>query len=63
MPRPGPSRFFKTSPEIIRLAVMHYVQSPLSLRDFWDLLHQRGMEIRHWTVQYWWSRFGPMCAA
>ena len=35
-------RYFKTSPEIIRLAVMMYVRYPLSLRNVEDLLHERG---------------------
>jgi hypothetical protein len=28
-----------------------------------DLLHERGIDISHETVQYWWNRFGPMFAA
>jgi transposase-like protein len=55
-------RFFKTSPEIIRLAVMLYVRFPLSLRNVEDLLHERGIEISHETVWFWWNRFGPMFA-
>ena len=34
-------RYFKTSPEIVRLAVMLYVLCPLSLRNVEDLLHER----------------------
>ena len=56
-------RYFKTSPEIIRLAVMLYIRFPLSLRNVEDLLHARGIEISHETVCYWWNRFGPMFAA
>jgi putative transposase len=33
MIKPNPFRYFKTSPEIIRLAVMMYVRFPLSLRQ------------------------------
>jgi putative transposase len=55
-------RYFKTSPEIIRLAVMMYVRFPLSLRNVEDLLHERGIDICHETVRYWWNRFGPMFA-
>ena len=40
-------RYFKTSPEIIRLAVMMYVRYPLSLRNVEDLLHERGIDITH----------------
>ena len=53
----------KTSPEIIRLAVMLYVRFPLSLRNVEDLLHERGIEISHETARFWWNRFGPMFAA
>ena len=56
-------RYFKTSPEIIRLAVMLYIRFPLSLRNVEDLLHERGIEISHETVRYWWNRFGTMFAA
>ena len=49
----SPFRYFKTSPEIIRLAVMLYVRFPLSLRNVEDLLHERGIDagiIRFATV-------------
>ena len=58
----NPFRYFKTSPEIIRLAVMMYVRFPLSLRNVEDLLHERGIDICHETVRYWWNRFGPIFA-
>ena len=63
MPQRSPFRYFKTSPEIIRLAVMMYIRFPLSLRNVEDLLHERGIEISHETVRFWWNRFGPMLAA
>ena len=59
----NPFRYFKTSPEIIRLAVMLYVRFPLSLRNVEDLLHERGIDVSHETVRYWWNRFGPVFAA
>ena len=37
-------RSFKTSPEIIRLAVMLDVRFLLSLGNVEDLLHERGIE-------------------
>ena len=43
MTKPSPFRYFKTSPDIIRLAVMLYVRFPLSLRNVEDLLHERGV--------------------
>jgi putative transposase len=59
----SPFRHFKTSPEIIRLAVMMYVCYPLSLRNVEDLLHERGIDICHETIRFWWTRFGPLFAA
>jgi putative transposase len=59
----SPFRYFNSSPEIIRLAVMMYVKFPLSLRNVEDLLHERGIDICHETVRFWWNRFGPMFAA
>jgi putative transposase len=61
--RPDPFKGFHGSPEIIRLAVMLYVRFPLSLRNVEDLLHERGVDISHETVRYWWHRFGPMFAS
>jgi putative transposase len=63
MTKRSPFRYFKTSPEIIRLAVMLYVRYPLSLRNVEDLLHERGIHVSHEAVRFWWNRFGPMFAA
>jgi putative transposase len=63
MEKRDPFKYFKTSPEIIRLAVMLYVRFPLSLRNVEDLLHERGIDVSHETVRYWWHRFGPLFAA
>ena len=41
----NPFKYFKTSPEIIRLAVMMYIRYPLSLRQVEDILFEHG--IRH----------------
>ena len=57
----NPFRYFKTSPEIIRLAVMMYVRFPL--RQVEDLLHERGIDVSYETVRAWWNRFGPLFAA
>jgi putative transposase len=54
---------FNSSPEIIRLVVMMYVKYPLSLRNVEDLLAERGIDICHETVRFWWNRFGPLFAA
>ena len=59
----NPFRYFNSSPEIIRLAVMMYIRYPLSLRQVEDLLFERGIDISHETVRFWWNRFGPMFAA
>jgi putative transposase len=66
MPRPrkpdNPFRCFNSSPEVIRLVVMMYVRFPLSLRNVEDLLFERGIDLCHETVRFWWNRFGPMFA-
>ena len=59
----NPFKYFKTSPEIIRLAVMMYIRYPLSLRQVEDIVFERGIDICHETVRLWWNRFGPMFAA
>lgn len=46
---PSPFRYFNSSPEVIRLVVM--------------LLAERGIDICHETVRFWWNRFEPMFAA
>jgi putative transposase len=56
-------RYFNSSPEVIRLVVMMYVRSPLSLRKVKDLLFERGIDISLETVRHWWNRFGPLFAA
>ena len=58
----NPFRYFKTSPEIIQLAVMMYVRFPLSLRNVEDLLHERGIDVCHESVRLWVDRFGPIFA-
>ena len=54
----NPFRYFKTSPEIIQLAVMMYVGFPLSLRNVEDLLHERGIDVCHESIRLWVDRFG-----
>jgi putative transposase len=57
-----PFRYFNISPEVIRLVVLMYVRYPLSLRNVEDLLAERGIDISHETVRFWWNRFGPVFA-
>ncbi len=45
------------------MAVMMDIRFPLSFRNVEDLLHERGIDICHETVRFWWNRFGPMFAA
>ena len=59
----NPFRYFNSAPEIIRLTVMMYIRYPLSQRQVEDLLSERGIDICHETVRFWWNRFGPMFAA
>lgn len=42
---------------------MLYVRFPLLLRNVEDLLHERGIDVSHEAVRYWWHRFGPMFAS
>ena len=47
MPNRISSRYFKTSPEIIQLAVMLYVKFSQALRNVKDLLHERGVDVSY----------------
>ena len=49
----NPCRYFNSSPEVIRLAVMLYIRYPLSLRQVEDILFERGIDICYETVRYW----------
>ena len=62
MSKKDPFKYYKTSPEIIKLAVMYYIRYPLSLRQVEDILHERGIDICHETVRYWWNKFGTLLA-
>ena len=55
MTKHSPFRYFKTRPEIIRLAVMLYVRFPLSLLNVDDLLHERGIMLCQSEFTYFWS--------
>ncbi|MDA9099631.1 IS6 family transposase [Planktomarina sp.] len=63
MTKRSPFCYSKTSPEVTRLAVMMYVRFPLSLRNVEDLLHERGVDVSHETIRFWWNCFGPMFAS
>jgi putative transposase len=41
--------------------MMVYIRVPQSLRS--DLLQERGIEIDHQTVRYWWNWLGLIIAA
>jgi len=60
---PSPFKWFNSSPEVIRLVVLLYVSFPLSLRKVEDLLFERGIDLCHETVRFWWNRFGSIFAA
>jgi|GEM_PF-4450272 len=60
---PSPFKGFNSSPEVIRLVVLMSVGFPLSLRNVEDLLFERGIDLCHETVRYWWNRFAPLFAA
>ena len=59
----NPFRYFNSSPEVISLVVMMYIRYPLSLRQVEDILFERGIDICHETIRFWWNRFGPMFAS
>ena len=59
----SPFKRFNSSPEVIRLVVMIYVRFPLSLRNVEDLLFERGIDICHETVWFWWNRFYHLALA
>jgi putative transposase len=59
----NPFRYFNSSPEVIRLVVMMYVKYPLTLRNVEDLLAERGLDLCHETVRFWWNRFDPIFTA
>lgn len=42
---------------------MMYIRYPLSLRQVEDILFERGIDICHETIRFWWNRFGPVFAA
>jgi len=58
----NPFRYFKTSPEVIQLAVMMYVRFQLSLRNVEGMLHERGIDVCHERIRLWVDRFGPLFA-
>ena len=57
MTKRSPFRYFKTSPEIIRLAVMMYIRFPLSVRNVEDQLQEQGTDVCHETVRFSWHQF------
>ncbi|PRY22272.1 putative transposase [Aliiruegeria haliotis] len=63
MAKRDPFKYFKTSREIIRLAVMLYIRFPLSLVNVKDLLRERGLDSGHESDRFWWHRFGPFFAS
>ena len=42
---------------------MMYIRYPLSLRLVEYLLFERGIDICHQTLRFWWNRLGPTFAA
>ena len=42
---------------------MTYIRYPLSLRQVEDILFERGIDICHETIRYWWNRFGRLFAS
>lgn len=63
MTNTNPFRYFRTSPEILRLADMMYVRFPLPLRNVGGLLYEHCIDVSYESVQFGWHRFGPIFAA
>ena len=42
---------------------MLWMRFPLFLRNVEDPLHERGIDVSHETIGFWWNRFGPMFAS
>jgi len=56
----NPFRYFiNSSPKVIRLSEMTYIRFQMSLWPVEDLLRERGIDIFHEAVRYWWNLFGP----
>ena len=47
---------------IIQHSVWLYYRFPLSYRDVQELLHQRGIQVRHETLREWNIKFGSLFA-
>jgi putative transposase len=60
---PALLRCFKTSPEVMRAAVMLDVRFPRSTRNVEDLPDERGIDISHEMVRVWQGRSGQHFAA
>ena len=45
----NPFKYYKSSPSIIKLAIMYYVRYPLSLLQVEDILYEHGIDICHET--------------
>lgn len=39
-----------------------YMRFPLSLRNVKDLLAERGVDLSHETIRFWWDRSGLVFA-
>jgi transposase-like protein len=63
VPQRDSSKYFKTAGEFVALAMMLCVRRALSLRDFKDFLHERGIDFSHKALRYLWHRLRPLIAA
>ncbi len=63
MAKCDPFKYFKTSREIIRLAMMLYIRFPLLFRNVEGLLHERSIDVSHESLRFWRMRFGLFFAS
>lgn len=66
MTKPRPFEYCQKEPKDHTLGgdVLHSFPSLAlqRIRSVEDLLHERGVDVSHETVRYWWHRFGSMFA-
>ena len=55
-------QYYDSTLEVIRVTVMIYVRYRFLLRQVEDILFERGINMCHDTVRFWWNRFGLIFA-
>jgi putative transposase len=58
----NPFQYINSTPEDNRHTEIIYDRHPLTHRQYDDLLFERGLDICHETVRFWWNRLGLVFA-